>query len=368
MKVLKLVFALMFFSMMSQAQDVEQELLKNKNVTWAAEVKSFICLEPERNRGGDNLFYLKSGKGNISQTDLIKMSPKAKCKSGNIGFGNRFLSYTLNEKLDDGSLIATNKDGKALSKESFESMVAAVDTFVSFDPITFEETIETAQGRVSYEWYEATMILYYDQEKKKMFSLLKSLAPIVDIEKEKDDYKKMKLGAITSFNSFVIPMEQTSPSSSDFNDPNVIWAKSNYVRTIDMDNAKILKGNTGEIFKEVFYENVKNGKSLATFSNEGKCSGEFVTHEDIKDLTGGAIDTFMIYNPETKKETIRIHKEEDMDFEELSKLSIQSTWFWNAQTDKLECSLDALRVYGEVYDIDGKFLFNKALYSVWFDE
>lgn len=87
-------------------------------------------------------------------------------------------AFDLKKQVESGKGFGCNK---FLNKKEVESLYSAVDTIITFDPNTFQETVkiekytldpkDIADFRLVQEWY-------YDSEKKMMMNRLKAICPL----------------------------------------------------------------------------------------------------------------------------------------------------------------------------------------------
>ena len=344
-----------------QAQDLSQKLIDNPNITWVAESKAFISFENGKQRDSyKDEFVLESQEGNSSDVQILKYSEEALCARE---YSNYFLSAKINNGLENGTLKAFNEKGQEITDYVVDEMIVSIDTFVSFDPNTLEEKIEVAKGKVLYDWYEVTMLYYYDTKNSKIETVLKSLAPIIRIEKKKNKYNRT---VVKDYESFIIPMGQKGLSQLNINQSEVIWSKLSNMDVLDFSKAKVLKGNTEETMRTVFHDNIVAGKYNG-FQTKQECDTDVVDASWIEEYKQDLeIDTFISFDPTTLKETIEIVAPDADKYDDIKLLGVKHYWYWDANKDQLVCDLKSIRYYRESYDGIGEFLFSIMMYEVDF--
>lgn len=359
MKKVIIVLMLLQGFVATQAQDATKKLLKNKNITWVAEVKSFISFEANGDSYSDR-FYLEEGDGNNSSVQVLKYTEDALCEESYSGY---FLSSKINNGLESGKLKAYNEKGQKISENVLDEMTVSLDTFITFNPDTYEEVVEIAKGKVFYDWYEVTLVYYYNTKKNKMESMLKSLAPIVRAEKTKNQQNGLTM--ISNYESFVIPMNQAGVSELGINSSEVIWSKLSDMETVDFSKAKVLKGNTALTMQTVFRENILAGKYNGFQIRQG-CDKDIVDADWIREYES-AVDTLISFNPDTFEETVEIidYTKEDR-YNDIHLLGARHYWYWDAEKNTLVCDLKSIRYYDEFKDDAGKFIYSVMIAEVDF--
>jgi hypothetical protein len=346
---------------LAEAQNVTKKLIENPNISWVAESKAFISFENTKQRDSYKTeFVLENSEGNRSGVQVLKYAEEALCQRE---YFNYFLGAKINSGLEDGTLKAFNEKGQEITDYVVSDMITTIDTFVSFDPTTFEETVEIKEGRVLYDWYEVTMVYYYDTKSNKIETVLKSLAPIIRVKKKKNKYNRT---VVKSYESFIIPMNQKGISQLNINKSEVIWSKLSSIDMLDFSKAKVLKGNTEETMKTVFHDNIVEGKYNGFQTREG-CDTDVVDALWIKEYKEDVeIDTFISFDPVTKKETIEVALSDEDKYDEIHLLGAKHYWYWDADQEQLVCDLKSIRFYRESYDDVGDFLYSIMMYEVDF--
>jgi len=87
---------------------------------------------------------------------------------------------------------------KFLSKKEVGNLYNSIDTIITFDPQTFQETVEIKQYNFdpnAIANYRLVQEWYYDRETKKMMNRLKAICPLYIVESEDGKIKYAKKGS-----------------------------------------------------------------------------------------------------------------------------------------------------------------------------
>jgi hypothetical protein len=86
------------------------------------------------------------------------------------------MKHPVRESVDYGC-------GNLLTKKELESMGSAVDTVITFDPVTYKETMQIVRNNLSPADVKTASLVqewYYDNRRKMLANRLKAIGPIVD--------------------------------------------------------------------------------------------------------------------------------------------------------------------------------------------
>lgn len=155
------------------------KLLQNKDILWAAEAKVLVSFEPqtEANIPG----FLEAIPVKLMQEENFNPSPSP-------------VTQGLIELMEAGRWPAFADAGltQPLSREAARAQMAQVDTIITFDPETYEETIEVVQWDFNPEDvgnYRLKQTLFFDPRQGKLQCRPEAVAPTIAIT---DEYGQLK--------------------------------------------------------------------------------------------------------------------------------------------------------------------------------
>ncbi|MGB1217606.1 MAG: hypothetical protein ACPG5P_07005, partial [Saprospiraceae bacterium] len=345
----------------AQANDSDvQELLKNPNIVWAAEIDVPISFEGGPNNPNFSKFIMLEDYGTGNSTASVFKSTAKVHAFTNFDSPNTYIISNLVEEMENGSLIPRDENNKRISKEELRDYYGAIDTFVSFDPNTYVETMEILETIENVEWYIAKILMYQDKRDGKLHTLLQSLSPLFQLE-----FDKKKKYLATDYISFTIDMVQTSDKNLSLDNKNIPWVKSIRNTGIDLNKAKILKGNTSDMAKKIFYDAPSQGKLPINVSES--ISLIDVLEPSYVDEISTSVDTIVTFEPNIQDEKIEILKREK-NSSAIERVHARMNWYWNEDKKKLECKLINVSPQYRVNDSSEKFLYDVTLFTVWFNE
>lgn len=311
------------------AQNLLKELMNDDDVIWIAETEIYFTLETE---GPKKEYPSELQESGIQTTlEIIKISPDIFTKEGMSHVSNNnALTELVYKAVIDGKVFPENNLGAPETMTYFSD----IDTFVSFDPSTSEETLETVYNDdVLIEGYIGKLLWSYNRKEKNIYSHLVSYKPI------SGNYVENK--------NEVVIFNMNANSKHDFNDSNILWSKVTKIEEFDFSKSKILKGKTAPVFEELFKTNIQN-KFYKSYSPEGNVSSfQSYTELEFDDLVGVEIDTFISVDPVTFEEVIITSARELVDFEIIPITSFVHYWYWDEDSNSLSCELLTIAVMNE---------------------
>ncbi len=326
-KLLFIIITLLSNTFIIAQNDSTASLLKDENITWVAEVEQVVKLEDYELDDCKINSYIDHQKYN-SESYLIKYD----YSNVNCNFWSEkktFLFDNIIKKIRNNKLIAHNDKGEELSYDDLIDIYSQVDTFVSVDPLTFDEVIDVAHNVGLYQIYKFKCYWYYDKRDKKIHTILSSVHPILNPKYENDE--------MISYDTYEIPFPQSKTSELNINSEAVVWSK--YIKSnIDLENAIVLKGNTEDMLQEVFYHNVNDDK-YTIVDNSNYCT---IKEKDfVLQFYNSRTETFVGHTDQLTKIEYDIKTEavSPLDFKQLK---YNQYWFWNKETEQLECKLESI--------------------------
>jgi Gliding motility associated protein GldN len=314
---------LCFITSFSNAQI--EKLLKNKDITWVAEV--------------ENDFYFNDNETTNFKNNLVNVLKISKGKDyamDNYDFFRDKLSKAIKE---EKIAIFETKDCKK------DANFRNIDTIQVIDPITFYTSLKVITNDFDFNLinqFRAHQILYYNSKKATWGTQTLAIAPLIIYGDEvlmtkrplfwiKIDNKKLKLSS-----------------------KSVIWAiktSSQEESNIDFSKATILKNTLKETPLSAFLDEAKSNKKFKAY-NYHDCK-EVLSLSNLSKRIVPEKDTTFPLNPETQlpiMSTPFIAQNDDFD---VSKLKIVQDWFWDDKKQRLCVQTRALApVKKHVYHVD----------------
>jgi hypothetical protein len=319
-------FSLCFFSFLSNAQ--VDKLLKNKDITWVAEVENdFYFNDNENNSLKNNIVnVLKISKGKDYATDNYTF------------FTNKITDAMVAKK------IIVYED--SYCKERLPNNgYCSVDTVQDVNPNTYLTSFNVITNNVNFHRFKifrAKQIIYYNSKKAYWGIQTLSVSPLYTW-RENDTIKREP--------SFWIPVDNKKLKLSS---KSVVWAVKTSTceaSNIDFSKANILKNTLKEMPLTVFIDQAKSNKKFKAY-NYHDCK-EVLSPLNLAQRIVPEKDTIFPLDPETQlpiMSTPFIAQYDDFD---VSKLKIVQDWFWDDKKQRLCVQTRALApVRKHVYYVD----------------
>ncbi len=319
------------------AQDIVQELKKNKDITFIAKTTIYVTLETEKEQETYPSRLQLSGE----QTDLqtIKLFPEAYSQTRIYGNHTSILTDLIFDEVYEKRITVTDEQGAAIEYEEVTNTFSLIDTFISFDEETFEETLEVAyndEDRI--KGYLVDVLWYYNQKKRSIYTQLLSYQLI---NEQYDGKKKLMIQ-----NKGDHPLKQYHLSGD------VIWSKAVVFKGFDLSSALILKGDYLSFQEEFFKKNIEKEEyqSYTTWWNEFQYDA--LTSLEYNNLLQSETDTFVSFDPVTFDEVVEVRKREAIRFDIPNPIQFVMIWNWNEQKAELSCELQSLTLCELLEDED----------------
>ncbi|MGK0388527.1 MAG: hypothetical protein ACI94Y_001257 [Maribacter sp.] len=144
MKLLITTFFLAIISFTSiYSQNLLDDLLSNDDITWIAETETYFTLEMEQTKKKYTSEFQNSGIQ--TELDVIKISLDIFTKEGLSYVGNYdTLTELIFTGIEKKEVLTTDSGEGILSYPDAMNQFTTIDSFISFDAITYEETIKVA--------------------------------------------------------------------------------------------------------------------------------------------------------------------------------------------------------------------------------
>lgn len=350
-KILSLIILSTFISTLSTQAQTQKDLEKNKDVVWAGEV--FTDYTPRRGEhaGCDTRMSYKDdfltikGKSSFKWlkmqiVDINKTGRSEQDIVNKMFFNNdrKYKAYKTHELKE----TYTNKE--------ISSMIASIDTIVTFDPETFEKVKQVmvrAMNPKDIKIFRLKQTIYYDYAKQQFMTVPIAIAPMLEKRNDKGESEGMsplfwvEVGSLTE--------------TPNLNDPNITWAKRMYrncqfeeVETFKKDKSKaeIIEG-MGTHFRK----NAKTVELASTFDADGN----IMMKEKEKEAFGATIDTIITFHPTTFEENVSVVQNR-LNGKDIDEIRLLQDWIWNEKEQKLYIRHAGFALIIKRYDDAGNFL------------
>jgi Gliding motility associated protein GldN len=320
-------FSLCLFSFLSNAQ--VDKLLKNKDITWVAEVENdllFQDFQPNRSLNDNIVNTLK-----ISKTDDYATDNSA------------FLINKITNAIKTKKLVVFND--KNLTDRFSKSGYASVDTVQSVDPETYKMSMKVlinSNWIQGFRYMRVKQLVFYNSKNAHWGIQIIAVSPLFLIQNE---------DSIRREPSFWIPVDNKKLKLSS---KSVVWAVKTSTceaSNIDFSKANILKNTLKEMPLTVFIDQAKSNKKFKAY-NYHDCK-EVLSPLNLAQRIVPEKDTIFPLDPETQlpiMSTPFIAQYDDFD---VSKLKIVQDWFWDDKKQRLCVQTRALApVRKHVYYVD----------------
>jgi Gliding motility associated protein GldN len=317
-------FILCFITSFSNAQI--EKLLKNKDITWVAEVENdFYFNDNETNNFKNNLVnVLKISKGKDYATDNYD-----------------FFRYKIAKAIREEKIaIFETKDCKK------DANFRSIDTIVAIDPLTFYTSLKVITNDFDFNGinqFRAHQILYYNSKKATWGIQTLAIAPL-----------KLHYWNDTLMTKRPLFWMKIDNKKLKLSSKSVVWAiktSSSEASNIDFSKVNILKNTLKEMPLTAFIDQAKSNKKFKAY-NYHDCK-EVLSLSNLTQRIVPEKDTIFPLDPETQlpiMSTPFIAQYDDFD---VSKLKIVQDWFWDDKRQRLCVHTRALApVRKHVYYVD----------------
>ena len=310
--------------------------LKNSDIAWAAEIEVTYSLKPppavDPLRENDIAFWKSYDPKAMIQYD-----------------GGEMLIRKIFEAARSGAWPAwqVNDPTKQLDLAAVSDSLCWTwaDTIVTFDPVTFEESIQFVQQELDpagFTAIRARQLLYYDDKKGEFGLATIAVAPIFTysvkvrtnspVEAERDTILYEQIPFWLKMPDFKAKSLRKHP---DVNDTNISWAAQ--IRTLrnspKPDQAPPLKNTKAPVMQVL----------LDRFRSDRRYKATNFYNDPLPFETRAALfvssDTLVRYDQETYAETIEINHNE-LRAEHTQQLRLVENWYWDDRQQRLIIRLE----------------------------
>ena len=318
-----------------------QDLMKNKNITWIAEFEMDLSFDLSQSGDHTNELLLKKF-----------IQPNTKIIDGN----NNALSLWLYDLIAKGKVLSY-KDATFESPMNIEqtlSLIEFVDTVITFDPATAEESIAMVRNKFDpneIKAWRTKQILYFDKSKNSLASSLYAIAPLVNVNN------------IGIHPLVWVKMDNLFKTAFDENNEAVKWAATIICSAapLDLSQLKVVKGNLN--LRKQLYLDASSGSKKVENQNEGYNGGEMLSKLDIENIYSGSVDTIITFDPVTYIESVQIIKNEFKPTD-INQLRLVQDWYYMPEKRLLANRLKAVAPLVRVTDENVEFRYLRPLYYI----
>ncbi|MGB1216959.1 MAG: hypothetical protein ACPG5P_03740, partial [Saprospiraceae bacterium] len=227
----------------------------------------------------------------------------------------------LKKGIEEGSIIVKNEEGAKVDNETFLDLSRSTYHYKGINSETREEETLTSFSARSYrKAFDFNIIWYYDKKENSFSTIIKSI--------EIPSYKGGNLIV-----EYPLDGEVFSIDNNDCPLGRVV-----YVKDGEFTDAILIKGKTEELFKQLLYDDIKNGKQKV-FSDFSRNNW---TEIDIFVLDSVSVDTFVSFNPDTYEEVVEVEFNKPVDWSKTPRLGFDMEFMWDNSRKRIFCRLLAI--------------------------
>lgn len=325
------------------AQEVDADLIFDTEIIYLLEKNDALDFKTNSTLGGK------------SHIKTIKIDPTQGGRNS-----NRYLINTLLDLLWSEEIKAYDLKDRTiqLTVDQLQEGLLRVDTIISYDPETYEESIMVTKTDFDYKInaFKITQRWFVDGDK--VSNKVIGIIPLMGAGHE--DHRPKEL--------FWIPFDNTlaTDQAISINNPNLIWMKLG-VHPIRFANLKVLKGKLNETLKKLFWDLPKENQLPIYKYGDGFFSADQFRQNYInEELSVNSVDTVIAFDPETFEENMTIIKNDALQFKDIFAYKIWQVWYFDTQTLSLNVQLLGMGPMVKRFDDAGNFVSAYALFLLKF--
>jgi len=337
---LSVILGFLSFSLQSLAQ--YDDLKNNPNITWIAEFTIDQQLSVSTPFEEERVQLLKfdnstSGFTHSNRSDWV-------------------IRWIFNSVMNN-QLECYSDPGltKPVSTMKLKGLITSVDTVITFNPDTYEESVMIVSNKASarsISTLRMNQVIYFNNKTGNFDTRLIAVAPIFKSENNK------------SVIPFWIKMAEVVPANFDLKNLDISWAALAFSKkqSLELNFTEVVKNtNRLDIKTKLYQQATQNEKSV----QETYGSDNFLDKAEIGKAYNN-IDTVTTFDPTTFEEEVHIIKNE-FSLESISQFRLVQEWYYNQKTKKLMNRLKAIAPLTNVKDDKGKFRYTSPLYYIRYD-
>lgn len=315
--------------------------MDDPNITWIAEFSTDYSFSP-------NAPY---------NTEFVKTTKFFSRPATEDGFGvNNFIPQTILSDGLNGKSACYSDPGltQALSEEDLGRMIASIDTVITFNPETFEETVQIITNEMDpsiVKKVRVNQVIYFNNKTQAFNTFILAVAPMIE-NPVAGGYETL----------FWVQMETTFPQKFDIHSPEITWGALAYsyeqpLALNFMEERKNLGFNLPSVLYKQAAKLEKPIESPMGFGN-----GKYYNRQDIEHTYAG-VDTVVTFDPNTFEEEIMIIKNE-INPDKINQFRLVQEWYYDADKHQLFNRLKAICPLVPITDTDNNFKYNRTLYYI----
>jgi hypothetical protein len=294
----------------------------------------------------DNPSYESEDKDGVTTLKILRTKP----------YQTPYLANYVFQAAVEGDLPIF-KDSSCLIPTDISEAFPGKDTLLTFDPETFEETIQIVYVEpflpYDFKCWRLHQILSYQKSSGNWRTQVVSLAPMVEVHNLQGD-------SIGIRPLFWFKADNNCP---DLLNNDITWAKltenkPENTRVRSSPNAKVLKATKG-------FENPLKHQERLLIQDANTVFYDFLNEKPLNMADRAELltstDTVAIFNPETYEEYQKIIRK-DIKMDSIRDLRLLQAWSWNDRLNRLSICLDAVAPLEDVLDEEGKLRFKRPLF------
>ena len=316
------------------------DLLKNKDISWVAEISTDLVLDNPDSAVEKGLNWIRT----------LKLLPNQKVS----GSDDRLeFSYIIHDAIKSDKIPFYSDS--TCQKQIFAKTITYIDTVIKcFEPMPDGKSyflLYHFPKPTDFKVFRAQQIVFYNSKKAQFGLRTLAFAPLEEIRNEAGDFKDIK--PLCWIKADDIP-KRPKLSSDD-----IIWARrlSTY-KGFDLTKAKVLK-QTGSESPIIHLLNIAEKDTKKTFF-----SSESST--DMRKLPFNELGLVFFWRDTVYKSDGFVASskivENHVEKSEIKNLRLIQEWFWDERKQKLSIHFVAVAPMKEVTDEAGQFLYWKPLF------
>lgn len=348
----------------------DADLLNNPEITWAAKTETlfhFSSDDYERLKRFD-YSHINGPKTIVSPFQTLKSD----FSNLPISISSRILEYELGRLIQNKNTQFLNFKGRRMNWDTVQKLVIIDKNEVKLNRENSRKHFIYENGTFTSmkPSFIVRQLWYYNEKNKKLQSKITAISPIIPFPfvwtNGCGSYGEPHYHPEVFARFGWINMPQSDTFDFNLNREELIWSRLS-THDFDFQNAKILKGNTSEMFYQIFYkEPLLENREAYAIENFTKNSLP-LTEFDIQEIVESRVDTLISFNPVTYKEQLQIKNKPEIKAGDISKFQITQQWYWDAALQQFAVQLKTMRPQVGIKNEKGETKWQKPLYILKFD-
>lgn len=335
------------------------DLMNDPDVVWIGEIELEYNFKPEKLNGE----YFPESERRYEYR--VRKSDFKQC-----GFEN-----TLIDAIIDGVQIGTlpvydKPSGKRLNKEEIKQICGSrLNTVLLSTPYNYEEKYMIVSNDEPISKLVNVCVIrqvwYYDVKNKQFANRTIGISFMIPAGKRSENANSLDREEEILY---YVEFPNFTDAALQINSPDIPFCMET-METIDFSTFKVLKGNSHETFEQVFFQLPKE-QEIDVFSVEsGYCCNEMITQNEYNNIFEEKTDTLIVCFPDNIDETLNIIQTPSLSFTDYNdNYRVKQTWYFDSKSHQLLSKLNSIAPTKAVYDENGNFLYDHAIFYLCFSE